>query len=225
MLNRTNNLAVIFDMDGVVVDNTPYHILAWQKFAAKFGKKFSAKTIREKFVGRKSAEIIRKHLHKNWSQKELDTFSRELGDYYRKIYAKHIRPVKGLPKFLKLLKQQGMPVALATSSTATNVNWTLKHTKLRKYFNIIVDASGIKHGKPAPDIFLKAAKKLKVSPRKCVVFEDALMGILAAKRAGMKVVGVATSHKPSEIGHTDLVIKDFTKISIEKLAKLIGDKK
>ncbi len=217
----SEKISVIFDMDGVVVDNTPYHILAWQKFAEKLGKKVSAKTVKEKFIGRTGEEIVRKFLHQSLTKKQLKEFGQKREAYYRKIYSKHIRPVKGLLKLLKHLKQHKIPVAMATSAPTVNVNWTMKRTKLRKYFSSIVDAAGVKHGKPSPDIYLKAAKNLKVSPKKCIVFEDALMGILAAKRAGMKVIGVATSHKASELSHTDLVIKDFTRINIEKLAKLI----
>ncbi|HYV33635.1 MAG TPA: HAD family phosphatase, partial [Candidatus Limnocylindria bacterium] len=90
----------------------------------------------------------------------------------------------------------------------------------RKYFHYIIDASGVKRGKPSPDIFLKAARNLKVKPSDCIIFEDTFHGIEAAKRAGMKVVALATSHPAKEIRHADLVIKDFTKIKISKLLKL-----
>jgi len=211
------NFALIFDMDGVVVDNTRYHILAWQKFAKEFGYKVSAKTVKEKFIGRLGSEIMRLILKKDLIKSQEHRLNSKREAYYRKIYAKAIALVKGLPAFLKHLKSQNIKLALATSAPPVNVRWVLAKTGLKKYFKVIIDSTGIKNGKPAPDIFLKAAKKLKVPARQCIVFEDAMMGIEAAKRAGMKVIGVATSHRPSELKHTDLVVKDFTKLSLKKI--------
>lgn len=218
----TGEFAVIFDMDGVVVDNTKYHILTWKNFSKTLGFPVSAKTVKEKFLGRLGREIMRSLLPKKISRKQLEKLDAQREACYRKIYAKAIKPVKGLPGFLKHLQSQKVKIAMATSAPPANVKFVLSKTGLKKYFKIIIDANGVKRGKPYPDIFLKAAKRLKVSPKNCVVFEDAMHGIEAARRAGMKVVGVATSHHPKEIGHTDLVIKDFSKINIQKLKELYG---
>lgn len=216
-----NNFAIIFDMDGVVVDNTKYHILTWQMFAKKFGVIVSAKEVKEKFIGRLGREIIQKFINKNISGKQLEVLDKKREEYYRKIYAKEIKPVAGLQEFLEQLKNNNIKVALATAAPPANVKFVLGKTGLGKYFKTIVDSTGVKRGKPNPDVFLKAARILKTKPNRCIVFEDAMMGIEAARRAKMKVVGVATSHKPGEINHTDLVIKDFRRFKIEKLRKLI----
>ena len=125
------------------------------------------------------------------------------------------------PTGLIALKSSGIKIALATSAPSVNVKFTLAKTGLRKYFKIIIDAKGVKRGKPYPDIFLKAAKNLKTKPSRCIIFEDTFHGIEAAKRAGMKVIAVATSHSAKEISHADLVIKDFSQIAMEELSKLI----
>lgn len=217
-------LAIIFDMDGVIIDNTYYHSLTWQKFAKDLGKKISLKFVREKFIGRLGREIMKDYFYPKATQKQLLKIDARREAVYRKIYASHIRPVKGLPEFLQHLKEEGIKVAMATAAPPANVKFVLGRTGLSKYFPVIVDATGVKVGKPNPDIFLKAAKKLKSKPSNCIVFEDALHGIEAAKRAGMKVVGIATSHKPKEIAHADMVIKDFSKINLPKLLKLISKK-
>lgn len=219
-MNKKYSFAIIFDMDGVVVDNTKYHILTWQGFAKQFGVNVSAKTVREKFIGRFGREIIKIIVRKNLPAAQIEKLDKKRESYYRKIYAKAIKPVAGLPDFLKLLKLNNIKIALATAAPPANVKFTLTKTGLKKYFKIVIDSTGVKRGKPNPDIFLKAAKKLKVNPKNCIVFEDAFMGIEAAKRAGMKVVGVATSHPTKELKHTDLVIKNFSQINLNKLARL-----
>ena len=208
-------------MDGVVVDNTKYHILAWQGFAKQYGLAVSAKTVREKFMGRLGREIMRDVLKRDLSQSEILRLDAKREAGYRKLYSKAIKSVTGLDIFLKHLKDNKVKIALATAAPAANVKFTLNRTGLKKYFKVIIDATGVKRGKPSPDVFLKAAKVLKVKPGRCIVFEDAMMGIEAAKRAGMKVVGVATSHPKHELTHTDLVIKNFKNLKLSKLIKLI----
>ncbi len=215
------NIAVIFDMDGVVVDNTKFHVAAWKKFAKKLGTRVTYEIVRNKFLGRLGREIVREVLKVKISDNQLEKFGREREAYFRKIFAQHIKPVKGLPEFLGDLKNNKIKVALATSAPPENVKFILAKTRLKKYFPVTIDATGVKRGKPNPDIFLKAAKKLNARPKDCVVFEDAFHGIEAAQRAGMKVVAVATTHHPKSIAHADLVIKDFDQINIYKLLQFI----
>jgi beta-phosphoglucomutase len=217
----TSNFALIFDMDGVVVDNTKYHILAWQKFAKKLGVNVSANTVKHKFMGRLGREILKMIIGKEITSAEMLKLDLKREAYYRQIYSKAIKPVTGLPEFLQLLKNNSIKVALATAAPPANVKFTLGRTGLRKYFKVIIDATGVKRGKPSPDVFLKAARVLKVKPSNCIVFEDAMMGIEAAKRAGMKVVGVATTHRLHELKHTDLAIKNFSKVNLKQLSDLL----
>jgi beta-phosphoglucomutase len=215
-----NNLAVIFDMDGVVVDNTKYHVLSWQNFCRSYGVNISRKFVVTRILGRIGKEIYPLVIKEPLSEKEMKAFSKKREAWYRKMYSKAIKPTKGLLPFLEHLRKNGIKIALATAAPPANVKFVLSRTKTRKYFKVIIDDTGVKRGKPHPDIFLKAARKLKINPKSCIVFEDAMLGIEAAKKAGMKVVGVATSHKASELKHTDMVIKDFTRINLGSLANL-----
>lgn len=214
------SFAAIFDMDGVVVDNTKYHALAWRTFFAKYGKKLSLQSVKTRVLGRFNREIFADLFGYKLKRSEADALAAKKEAFYRKIYAKAIRSVPGLPQLLAALRVAGIPIALATAAPSENVRWVLRRTGLKKYFSVIIDDTGVKRGKPHPDIFLKCAKRLHVAPKNCLVFEDAMSGITAAKRAGMKVVGVATTHKPSELRHTDLVIKDFKTLTLERLENL-----
>ncbi|MBI4281404.1 HAD family phosphatase [Candidatus Uhrbacteria bacterium] len=214
------NFALIFDMDGVVVDNTKYHALAWQAFSAKYGKMLTLDQVKKHILGRFNREIFAELLQRKLKRSEAHQLAEKKEALYRTIYAKAIRPLPGLPKFLAMLHKAGVPIALATAAPPSNVRWVLRKTRLTKYFSVIIDDTGVKRGKPHPDIFLKCAKFLHVVPRNCIVFEDGVLGILAGKRAGMKVVGVATTDKSSAIRNTDLVIKDFRTLTLARLQML-----
>lgn len=217
---RRHSFAVIFDMDGVVVDNTKYHALAWKTFAKKRGKTITTKEVKEKVLGLFNKEIFEWFFGCTLTTERIQRFADEKEALYRKVYAPAIRPLPGLHAFLEKLKAHHVRVGLATAAPPINVRWVLRKTGLARYFRTIVDDTGVARGKPHPDIFLKCAKRLGVTPRHCVVFEDAMSGITAARRAGMKVVGVATTHKPNELRHTDLVVRDFRKLTLDRLQKL-----
>ncbi len=207
-------------MDGVIVDNTKYHMRAWQIFLRQYGKTVTLQEVQQRMLGHFNKEIFPMFFAHPISAQEAHVLAEKKEAIYRKIYASAIRPLPGLLVLLKMLKAQKMKIGLATGAPPVNVRWVLRKTGLTKYFSTIVDDTGVKRGKPHPDIFLKCAKRLGVAPRDCVVFEDGVLGILAAKRAGMKVVGVATTHKWSELRHTDLVIKDFRKLTLDRLQNI-----
>jgi len=215
------NFAVLFDMDGVIVKSIPFHVKAWVSFGKKHGFKITRKMFLHHFSGRVNNEILKYLFKRNLTKKELGKFISEKESLYRKIYKSYVKPVRGLIQFLEELKSNKIKIALATAAPPENVTFILKHTRTEKYFKKVVNASHVKLGKPNPEIYLKSAFKIKTNPQDCIVFEDALNGIEAAKRAKMKVVGVATSHDRKEISHADLVIKDFTQINLAKLEALL----
>ena len=136
------------------------------------------------------------------------------------MFDRYVSLVPGILNFLKKLKEAKTPVALATSSRLESMDLVLDKFKLRSYFQIIINANQISRSKPDPEIYLKAANQLKINPKDCVVFEDSYSGVEAAKRAGMKVVLVMTSHTRKDIPAVDLAIKDFTKININDIRSL-----
>lgn len=211
--------AVIFDMDGVVVHNDHYHVLAWQQFCDRIGRKTTENEVKSWF-GSTNKTILETIYQKNIPDDEADRLGNMKEETYRKLYKDHIKPLPGLKDFLKQVKTHLFKIALATSAPKENVDFVIGMTGLTNFFEVTTNASEIKNGKPDPEIFLKTSQKLKIDPKDCLVFEDSFQGIKAARDAGMKVIGVATSHKRSELKDVDAVIDDFTHIEILDILKL-----
>ena len=209
--------AVIFDKDGVLIHTTRLYFERWKKTFAQFDKKLTLDFHNNHLEGRKASESIKRHLKSDISQEDLTKLLEEQLNFMLINFNKYIKPVEGVLDFLSKLKSAKIPVALGTSSRKEMTKHVLDTLNLRQYFNEIVDGDDVKHGKPSPDIYLKAAKLLKTEPKNCVVFEDSYSGVEAAKKAGMKVVLVMTSHTQKEIPGVDLAIKDFTKITLKDI--------
>ncbi len=215
-----NSFAVIFDMDGVLVDTNPYHKISLKQFCEKYGYQFSDEDLINKIYGRTNNEWIR-NIFGNLPKEKILELGEEKEAMFRAIYRDVIEPMKGLEDFLKLLTQQNIPIAIGTSAPRSNVDFVLEHTKLKNYFTTILDQSDVEHGKPNPEIYLKVAARLGFEPQHCIVFEDSLSGVESAQRAGAKVVGVTTTHKPEELAHTDFVIADFENLKPSDLSKKV----
>lgn len=213
--------AVLFDMDGVLVDNLSFHVDAWRAFCERHGFPFSRADFNQNLNGRNAHDSLTYLMGRAPSAEEVRMLTAEKEAIYREQYAPYLQPVPGLLSFLQQLRHAGVKRAVATSAPVENVSFTLDGTGLRPYFDAVIDASFVKNGKPAPDIYLAAAKALEVPPSRCVVVEDALLGIEAGRAAGMKVIGMATSHDADELQHTDHVIRDFTALRPEFIRELL----
>jgi beta-phosphoglucomutase len=213
-------LAAIFDMDGVVVNNANFHCMAWDLFCSEHGMKVSKEEVKSWF-GNTNKTILQHLFNNSLMSEDIKKMAYRKEEIYREIYSSEITPVIGLIGFLKELKMNNISIALATAAPIENVDFVLKMTKTVEFFNTIIEESQIKLGKPSPEIFLKAALAINADPSSCVVFEDSFHGIMAGNSAGMKVVGVATSHKQNELKDTILNIRNFTDINYEKFSRLI----
>lgn len=204
-----SSFAVIFDMDGVIIDSNPFHKISLRQFCEKYGYHLSDQELISKIYGRTNKEWIA-NLFGALSHEELIRYEEEKEGLFRELYKNDIRALKGLSGFLAKLKEQNIPMAIGTSAPRSNVDYVLSHTGFEKFFTTILDESDVEHGKPNPEIYLKVAARLGYDPGRCIVFEDSLSGVEAARRAGAKVVGVATTHSFEELSHTDFVIQDFS---------------
>ncbi len=216
--------AALFDMDGVLIANTDFHINAWLQFAQRHGFSLTQDQYVENINGRVSADAMAYVFGRPISAGELITLTEEKEVIYRELYRPHLQPTPGLMAFLEALQEQRVPTAVGTSAPESNVRFTLDGLSLRPYFNAIVDASMIRHGKPNPEIYLTAASRLGVEPARCVVFEDALAGIEAGLRAGMAVVALATTHNREELAGTGaaLIVDDFIGLTVPAVYPLIS---
>lgn len=201
---------VIFDMDGVVVDNHRYHFKAWMAFAKKHKFELNEEIYRDKFNGKTNADLF-PMIFGNPSAAEMKKYADEKEGMYKDLYRADMRAHTGLVDFLELLKRHQFKIALGTSAPTDNVDFVLDPLKLRQYFDVIVDGSQVKKGKPDPEIYLLCAAKLGLEPKQCVVFEDSLAGLESGQRAGCAIIGVATSHEAYELEvKTNMIIHDFT---------------
>jgi len=215
------DFAIIFDMDGVIVESMPYHIEAWRLFCSKYDFKLAEKELRELLHGKTTRSILQNLFGKDISEEEIKQYTAEKGDFYRGLASEKIQPVRGVDAFLDRLKENNIPIAIGTSATPENVSFVMDELRLKDYFHAVVDSSQVSRSKPDPEVFLKAAEKLRIEPSRCIVFEDALAGVEAARRAGMKVIALATTHPKEELNKADLVIEDFSEMNIEKIKRFL----
>lgn len=203
-------------MDGVIVDSNPFHKIALLQFCKKYGKDLSETELREKIYGRRNQDWL-VNVFGELDEDKMKAYADEKEALFREVYEKDIKPVDGLIPFLQKLDRLEIPRAIATSAPRSNVDFTVAKTHTGRYFNTILDDSFVTKGKPDPEVYLKAAGALDFSPDRCVVFEDSLAGVEAAKNAGCKVVGITTTHKREELTETDLIIDNFERLDPEEL--------
>ncbi len=218
MEDKNKGVALIFDMDGVLVDNHSWHFEAFAEFGKRHGLDIRKEDFSKHF-GSTNHVIMNSLFNNNISEALIVAFGKEKESIYREMYRPFIKPVEGLAAFLKFASGKGIPIALATSAPHENVKFTLEATGLSNYFTEITDSSMVTKGKPDPQVYLLTAEKLGVQPADCVVFEDSIPGILSAKNAGMQVIGVATTHKPDELlMYVNEIIMNFdtAEIKLEK---------
>lgn len=213
--------AAIFDMDGTMVNNTPYHLKTWQTLFKKYGKgDLNAQTYYTEISGVPILDTLKRVFGTDHDEAQLKELLKEKEGLYRELYAPYIRPVNGLENLLIELKNSGVKLAIASSATVDDINFVLSHVKVRQYFDVIIDGNRVSKGKPDPQIFLKAAADLNMRPEDCIVFEDSIAGIEAGNAAGMKVVGITTAHPADKLQPANLIINDFTELNPEGLAAL-----
>lgn len=213
--------ALIFDMDGVIVDSNPYHKIALRQFCKKHGRDLSDQELIEKIYGRTNKEWLT-NFFGALPEKQLQAYAEEKEDLYRQLFKHDITPVKGLVPFLELLDHHQVARAIGTSAPQSNVVFTLSKTGTQKYFDIILNDTFVTHSKPHPEIYLKCAQALGLPNAQCIVIEDSLSGVEAGKSAGSKVIGITTTHTREELAHTDLVIDDFSSLTLTDLEKLVA---
>jgi beta-phosphoglucomutase len=211
--------ACIFDLDGVIVDTAIYHYKAWKRLANELGFDFSEEDNEKlKGVSRiKSLELILEWGGISGSSVDIEEFATRKNAWYVEMI-NEMKPDEILPgaqKLLQDLRLAGIKTALGSASK--NSKLILKKTRLLHLFDAVVDGNTVTASKPDPEVFLKGAKILNVPPGACIVFEDAISGIAAARAAGMKVVGVGSS---TILKNTDLVISGLDEMSVEWLHEL-----
>jgi beta-phosphoglucomutase family hydrolase len=191
--NLADGLALIFDMDGVIVDSNPLHREAWVEFNRRHGVETSDAML-ERMYGGRNDQIVRDFFGDSLPEDEVAAYGAVKEKIYREMLASRIEEtlVPGLRPFLDLYR--GSPMAVATNAEPENVDFVLDRAGLRDYFRVVVDGHQVSRPKPHPDIYLRAASLLEIAPSNCIVLEDSHTGVAAARAAGMRVIGLATTY-------------------------------
>ncbi len=214
--------AVIFDMDGVICHTNPYHSQAFREFFAKRDLNPTDEDFAQHMFGKSNSYILRYFLQREILGEEFEEMEFEKESLFRTIYEPNVEPIAGLMKFLKELKEHDVKTAVATSAPRANLDLISEKLDLPMIMESFMASENVTKHKPDPEVYLTSAERLGMSPDQCVVFEDSFSGVTAAINAGMKVVGVLTSHSKEELPPCDDYIEDYRDMTFERVAGLLG---
>ena len=199
-------IALIFDMDGVIIDSNPLHRQAWAAFNRRYGLE-TTEAMQRRMYGKRNDQIVRDYFGDGISPEEVDARGRAKERLYREMLTGRTEEmlVPGLRAFLE--RYRDLPMGVGSNAEPENVALVLDETGLRRYFRAVVDGHQVLHPKPHPDVYLRVAELLGTDPAKCIVFEDSHSGVAAAVAAGMRVIGISTTD--DNLSGTSITIDNF----------------
>jgi beta-phosphoglucomutase len=217
-------MAIIFDMDGTMVDNMMTHHRGWQKTLAAYGLHLTMEDVKATCHG-KNLEIIERLFPGKYSLEERERISFEKESGYREIFLSELKLLPGLAELLETAQKANIPMGIGTAAPSENVDFVLDHLNIRHYFQAVIHAEDVAKGKPDPEVFFKVADQLGVAYRDCLVFEDSPTGARTALNAGMKAIILTTTHTAEEFEGIASVLRclpDYTGIDILKELSISG---
>jgi beta-phosphoglucomutase family hydrolase len=202
-----NQNAFLFDLNGTMIDDMPYHLEIWYEILVKeYGATLTRDQVKHHLYG-KSQEVLARVLGRDrYSEKELDDISMNKERRYQELYRPHMDLLPGLFSFLEQAYDAKIKMAIGSAAITFNIDFVIDTLKIRHYFDAIVSADDVATSKPHPETFLKAAQRLNVAPTSCIVFEDAPKGVEAAQNAGMKAVVLTTTHPREDFQQYDNIL-------------------
>jgi len=224
MKGKQSQLAVIWDMDGVIIDSEPQHCRAWRTTFKKHGVSLTKEEYQQ-FSGRRDGDTIRHFMGQDASEAVIASVSDEKQATFRQLaVVEHVIALPGVIPLIRTLYHEHIKQALASSSPIANIILILDILRLKSYFPVIISANDVTRGKPDPEVFLKAAQGLDIEPMRSVVIEDAVAGVAAGKAAGMKVIAVTTTNPRNKLAQADadIVVDSLEEISFAVILRLVG---
>ena len=215
--------AVIFDMDGVLVDSNPFHLAKWIAFLSERGILFDRDQLPALIFGQRNDAVLRRFLGEDLRRAESRRMSEELEARFREVFRPHARPLPGLRALMDECVEAGIPLALASSAMRKNVDFVVEALGIAPRLKAVISGDAISRAKPDPEIYLLAAQRLGVDPASAVAFEDSFVGIKAVCRAGMKCVAIASSFSVERLRtetDADCVVQSFEETTLEALRRL-----
>ncbi len=221
----TEPLAVIWDVDGTLVDTGEMHFAAWERMAAEMGRPFTRADFAATF-GRRNPEIIRYLFRHDFTEAEVADIGERKETYYRSAAESGVPLLPGVQVLLDGFRAKGAKQAIGSSAPRGNLDLILRLTKTHDYFGAVVGMEDTRRGKPDPEVFLVAAERLGVPPVRCIVLEDAIAGVEGAKAGGMKCVAVTVAgHHPAAklaAAGADRVVGTFTEVTAAEVLALVA---
>jgi len=208
-------------MDGTIVNSLPFHKIAWQETFTKRGKDFTDADFRWA-NGRRNEEIIPHFLAVKMSLKEVNVIADEKEATFRRLVKGSIKALPGVIELIKALAAAKYQLAVVSSTPEENIELITKTLGIKKYFSLFVNGDDVREGKPSPQCFLLGAEKLGVKAGNCVVMEDAVVGVRAAKRAGMYCIAVANTCLREDIAEADIVVDSMAEINVKTIEELLS---
>ena len=212
--------AVLWDMDGVIVDTYAGHYLSWKQALEEVGQPYEEDVFRRIF-GMNNRLILATIYGHEPEEEFIQKVSERKEVLFREDIKGKVQPLPGVLDWLERFKKMGLKQAVASSAPQANIDALLTELQIRHYFGAEAAGSNLK-GKPDPAVFLLAAERLGVDPRHCLVIEDSIAGVEAAKRAGCTCLAVLTTNQASELGKADLILKDLSALTIDHLKPLFA---
>jgi len=208
--------AFLFDLNGTMIDDMPYHIKAWHRIVNQLGANLTLDQVKAECYG-KNHDLLDRVFPGRFSMEEKDRMSLEKEKQYQQEFRPHLKLLTGLSNFLEQAKANNIKMAIGSAAIMFNIDFVLDGLGIRHYFDAIISADDVANSKPDPETFLKCASGLAMLPQECIVFEDAPKGVEAAANAGMKTVVLTTMHTETEFSAYDniLIFKpNFTGLSL-----------
>ncbi|MGY6559577.1 MAG: HAD family hydrolase [Nitritalea sp.] len=209
--------AVIFDMDGVICHTNPYHAEAFRLLLHRYGLRPSEEEFKAHMYGKNNGYIFSHFLQRPIEGEELAALEGEKEACFRELYAPHVRAIDGFLPFLDRLRGH-VALGVATSAPKANMELILGSLGITAYFQVALASENVRKHKPDPEVYLKAAAALDVSPAEALVFEDSYSGVQAARHAGMEVIGVLSSHQAEELPPCKDYIHNYVHLDLGVLA-------
>jgi beta-phosphoglucomutase len=214
-------LGVLWDMDGVLVDTGEFHYQAWSGLLPEYGIDFTYELHQETF-GRNNASILSLLLGEKLTPELLSEISDRKETRFRAAIRGHAVPLPGVESWMARLREDGARQGIASSAPVANIDTLIGELGLSGYFDAIVSGEDLP-GKPDPTLFLTVARQLDVPPGRCVVVEDAIAGVEAAKRAGMKCIAVTTTNEAEALSAADIVVERLDTLPADAFRRLVAD--
>jgi HAD superfamily hydrolase (TIGR01509 family) len=208
-------------LDGTIVESGVYHKLAWQKTLQKRGVELTEERFRYSF-GRRNEENLRSFFDNKLSPDEIEAISEEKEANFRQLIKANIHALPGVVKFLESLASVEFQLAIVSSTTIENIQLITETLGIKMYFSLFITAKDVTESKPSPQGYITAAKKLGVKPGNCVVIEDAVIGIKAAKSAGMRCIEVTNTSPKDNLLEADIVVDSLEKITVKTIEELFN---